>query len=102
MNCECINNSEIGIIASGVSYQHALEVLPDASYLKLGLVYPLPKERIEDFVKRHKRVYVLEDGHPLIEKEIKSFQLQVIGEQLFPRFPEMLHFTPPGVIEEKK
>ncbi len=100
LNCECINNSEIGIIASGVSYQHALEVLPDASYLKLGLVYPLPKERIEDFVKRHKRVYVLEDGHPLIEKEIKSFQLQVIGEQLFPRFPEMLHFTP-GVIEEK-
>lgn len=100
LNRETISGSDIGIIASGVAYEHAREVLPHVSYLKLGLVYPLPRKKIESFVNKHKKVFILEDGHPLIEKEIKSYQLPVIGVEAFPRFPEMLHFTP-GVIEEK-
>ncbi len=91
---------DIGIIATGVAYYYAKEVLPGASFLKLGMVYPLPKKQIEQFIKAHEIVYMLEDGQPLIEKEIKSMGLKIIGESLFPRFPEMLHFTP-DIIENK-
>lgn len=93
-------NEEVGIIATGVSYYYAKEVLPDVSYLKLGLVYPLPEELIKEFVEEHKKVYILEDGHPLIEKEIKSMGYMVQGESIFPRFPDMLYFTP-EIIESK-
>ena len=34
---------EVGIITAGVAYQYAREVFPDASILKLGMVYPLPE-----------------------------------------------------------
>ena len=34
-------NSSIGIITSGVVYHYAKEVLPEASYLKLGMIHPL-------------------------------------------------------------
>jgi indolepyruvate ferredoxin oxidoreductase alpha subunit len=37
---------KIGVIASGVGYQYAREVLPDATYLRLGMAFPsLQKKR---------------------------------------------------------
>ena len=44
---EGINRAEyrdlsLGIVTSGISYQYAREVFPNASILKLGMVYPLP------------------------------------------------------------
>lgn len=95
-----VKNSTIGIIASGVSYLYAKEVLPEASFLKLGLVFPLPKRNIKEFIESHEKVYVIEDGHPIIEKEIKNIGLEVEGESIFPRFPHMLYFTP-DIIQEK-
>ncbi len=35
-----IRSKELGIITSGIAYQHAREVFPEASILKLGMVYP--------------------------------------------------------------
>ncbi|GAU79293.1 thiamine pyrophosphate-dependent enzyme [Fusibacter sp. 3D3] len=92
--------TNMGIIATGIAYYYAKEIFPDASFLKLGMVYPLAEKRIRQFIKTHQDVYLLEDGHPLIEKEIKSMGLKIIGEDLFPRFPEMLYFTP-DIIENK-
>ena len=34
-------SAELGIITSGVCYQHVREALPEASVLKLGMTYPL-------------------------------------------------------------
>lgn len=39
-----INDSSTGIIASGVSYLYAKEVFPEYSFLKLGMIWPLPKK----------------------------------------------------------
>ncbi len=39
----------LGIVSSGPSYQYAREVFPDASFLKLGMVWPLPKKLIAEF-----------------------------------------------------
>jgi indolepyruvate ferredoxin oxidoreductase alpha subunit len=40
-------NGKIGVITSGISYQYAREALGDSvSYLKLGMVFPLPEKLI--------------------------------------------------------
>jgi len=44
-----INRSDVGIITAGLSYHYAKEVFPDYSYLKLGMVYPLPVKLIRKF-----------------------------------------------------
>jgi len=36
-----INDSQFGIITSGVSYNYSKEVFPNYSFLKLGMVWPL-------------------------------------------------------------
>ncbi|MCQ2379855.1 MAG: thiamine pyrophosphate-dependent enzyme [Victivallaceae bacterium] len=58
--------SDIGIVTSGIGYQHAREAAPDASILKLGLSYPQPTELIRDFCKSVKRVFVVEEGDPVL------------------------------------
>ena len=50
------NSTEIGVITSGISYQYAKEALGEnASYLKLGCVYPLPVEKIKAFAAKCKK-----------------------------------------------
>lgn len=78
------NNTEIGVITSGISYQYAKEALGEnASYLKLGCVYPLPVEKIKDFAAKCKKVYVLEELDPFIEAHCKQNGIDVIGKEAF-------------------
>ena len=82
---EIFDNSELGIITSGTSYQYVKEVFGDSvSVLKLGLVNPLPAKLITDFAKKHKRVVVIEELDPVIESFCKSIGLSVEGKNLFP------------------
>lgn len=80
---------EIGVITSGMAYQYAKEVLPEASYLKLGLSYPLPRKKITEFVKSCKTVYVIEELEPIFEEKIKSWGLSVIGKDVIPVIGEL-------------
>lgn len=78
------NSTEIGVITSGISYQYAKEALGEnASYLKLGCVYPLPVEKIKDFADKCKKVYVLEELDPFIEEHCKQNGIDVIGKEAF-------------------
>ncbi|MCP3177883.1 MAG: indolepyruvate ferredoxin oxidoreductase subunit alpha [Desulfuromonadales bacterium] len=77
-------SKEVGVITSGVSYQYAKEVLPEASILKLGLVYPLPKRLIREFAARFKTLYVIEELDPFLEEQILAMGIQVKGKELFP------------------
>ena len=75
----------LGIIASGTAYQYAKEVLgKNASYLKLGLVNPLPDRLILDFAKSVKRLVVIEELDPIIETHCTKLGLKVEGKNLFP------------------
>ncbi len=83
-NTEEINSSEIGVITSGIAYMYAKEALGDkVSYLKLGMVYPLPKDKITEFAKKHKKVYVIEELDPVIEEHCKALGVEVIGKDVF-------------------
>ncbi|NPV89435.1 MAG: indolepyruvate ferredoxin oxidoreductase subunit alpha [Firmicutes bacterium] len=79
----------IGIITSGVVYQYAKEVLPDASYLKLGMTNPLPRRLIEEFVRGVETAYVIEELEPIIEESVRSWGLPVHGKDLMPRMGEL-------------
>ena len=73
------DNQSIGIITSGICYQYAKEALPDASFLKLGIVNPLPKNLIKDFASNVDKLYVIEEGMPFIEEQIRSWGVAVAG-----------------------
>ncbi len=84
-----MGGTNIGIIASGTAYQYAREVFgKDASYLKLGLVNPLPDELIRDFAEKVSRLVVIEELDPIIENHCRALGLRVEGKSLFPMIDE--------------
>ncbi len=79
-----MNSKELGIICSGGVYQYVKEALPEASVLKLGMVYPLPYKMIGDFAKNVKRCIVAEELAPHLETLIKAHGIAVEGKNIFP------------------
>ena len=91
-----LNSSEIGIITAGIPYHYAKDVFPDFSYLKLGMVHPLPVRMIRDFASRVKKLYVIEELDPFIEEQVKAMGIEVTGKDIFPYTNEF----DPGVVEQ--
>ena len=78
------NGSKIGVITSGISYMYAKEALGDkVNYLKLGMVYPLPEQKIKDFAAGCDKVYVIEELDPVFETHCKALGIEVIGKDAF-------------------
>ncbi len=79
-----MRGTEIGIVTSGIPYQYVKEVLPDASVLKLGMVYPLPMDLIRDFAGKVKELFVVEELDPFMEEQIRAAGIAVKGKELLP------------------
>ncbi|MCW4047560.1 MAG: indolepyruvate ferredoxin oxidoreductase subunit alpha [Candidatus Bathyarchaeota archaeon] len=68
--------SDVGIVTSSVSYLYVLEALKmlnlqgKVSILKLGTTYPLPKSTVKAFIKDLKKVVVVEELSPYLEKKV--------------------------------
>ena len=78
-------SSDLGIITSGVAYQHAVEACPDASFLRLGLVHPLPIEKIRAFAASVKTLMVVEEMDGIFEEQIRAAGIRVdIGKDKIP------------------
>ena len=78
-------DKKIGIIAAGSTYMYAREVLGDkASYLKLGMINPLPVKLIRDFASQVETLYVIEELDDVIETHCRKIGVSVIGKELFP------------------
>ena len=75
---------KVGVITAGVAYQYAKEVLPEADVLKLGMVYPLPKQLIREFASKYETVYVVEELDPFLEDQIRAMGIDVKGKDLLP------------------
>ena len=79
----------LGIITSSTCYQYAREVFgPHASILKLGLVNPLPREKILAFAAKVDQVLVLEELDPVIETHCRNLGLTVLGKDRLPMVGE--------------
>ncbi|MGI5882664.1 MAG: indolepyruvate ferredoxin oxidoreductase subunit alpha [Dethiobacteria bacterium] len=77
-------DNRIGIVASGAVYQYAREVFPEATFLKLGMVYPLPEKLIHQFASQVKTVIVIEELDPFFEEQIKLRGIPARGKEIFP------------------
>lgn len=82
-------NRELGVITSGIGYQYAKEALDDVSYLKLGMVYPLPERLIQEFANEVQRLVVVEELEPFFENQVRKMGLAVQGKDLFPVMGEL-------------
>ena len=85
-----INDTKIGIVASGMCYTYAKEVFKDdASYMKLGFTNPLPMEKIKKFASKVDNVYVIEENDPFIEEQLKANNIKCHGKDIFPSYGEL-------------
>lgn len=90
-----INNPDIGIITAGMTYNYAKAVFPEFSYLKLGMVYPLPEKMIREFAAKVKKIYIIEELDPFIEEYVKTLGIKATGKEIFPYTNEF----DPGIIK---
>lgn len=85
-----INDTKIGVISSGVSYLYTKDAFPEWSYLKLGMVWPLPKKMIATFFKKVKKVIIVEELDPFLETEIKAMGYKIFhGKDVIPNMYEL-------------
>jgi len=81
---EINEGTKTGIITSGASYQYAREALGDTvSYLKLGMVNPLPVKLIQEFAAKFDEVIVIEELDDVIEAHCKKIDVNVKGKEVF-------------------
>ena len=80
-----INDKKLGFITAGIAYQYVKEVFPNASVLKFGLVNPISKKLVEDFVNQVETVYVFEELEPVIEEQVRAWGFEVKGKECFTR-----------------
>lgn len=78
-----MNDTKLGIITAGASYQYVKEAVPTASVLKLGCVWPLPMDLIRDFASKVERLVIVEELDPFMETEIKAAGIACEGKSLF-------------------
>ncbi|MFQ5511799.1 MAG: indolepyruvate ferredoxin oxidoreductase subunit alpha [Candidatus Krumholzibacteriia bacterium] len=83
-------NPEVGVIASGIAYQYAREVLPAATYLRVGMAFPFPVDKAREFCRRFETVYVIEEGEPFIEESLRVEGItNILGKTRIPRIGEL-------------
>jgi indolepyruvate ferredoxin oxidoreductase alpha subunit len=89
MNQVIWNKKKLGVVASGVAYQYAREVFPDASFLKLAMTWPLPQKMIKDFAEKVDKLIVVEELDPFLQDNIKSMGVKVSGKEFIPMVGEL-------------
>lgn len=81
-------DNKIGVITSGVAYQYSKEAFGDISFLKLGMVHPLPEKLIAEFASKVETLYVIEELDPFIEEFLKQNGIKCIGKEKLPTMGE--------------
>lgn len=81
---EINEGARFGVITSGTSYNYAKEALGTmASYLKIGIVNPLPKKLFLDFAEKYDTIYCIEELDDILEAHCRKLGIKVIGKELF-------------------
>ena len=74
----------MGIITSSTSYQYVKEVCGDKyPVMKLGMIWPLPEQKIIDFAKTVDTLVVVEELDSFIQTHCKELGLACVGKEKF-------------------
>lgn len=82
-------DSALGVITSGVTWQHVREAAPAASAFRIGTTYPLPLEKLRAFARSVERCLVVEEGDPYFVEQLRTAGIPVEGKPEEYRFGEM-------------
>ena len=75
---------KIGIITSSTSYQYVKEVCGDQyPVLKLGMIWPMPKQKIIDFANSVDQLVIVEELDSFIETHCRQLGINCIGKEMF-------------------
>ncbi len=81
-----------GFICAGVAYNYVKEAFPSAPVLKLGMVWPLPEEKIRAFAAGLDELVVVEELDPFLETHIRAMGIACHGKDLIPAMGELNSF----------
>ncbi len=74
------NDKSVGVVCAGNAYNNVKEALPNASILKLGIVYPIDDALIQSFADEVDTLYVIEELEPFFEDHIKALGINASGK----------------------
>ena len=73
-------NPDQGVITMGLPFQSLMDAVQKADrppdIFKLGIVYPLPRKALLNFLAKHASVKIIEELDDLVEKEIKALAFE--------------------------
>ena len=82
---------KMGIITSSTSYQYVKEVLGDTyPVMKLGMIWPMPEQKILDFAKSVDQLVIVEELDSFIEAHCRDLGLACVGKSHFPNIDELM------------
>ena len=87
-------DTSIGIITSSTCYQYVKEACGDRyPVLKLGMINPLPVEKLKAFAAGVQKLVVVEELDGIIEAHCRALGLEVSGKELFSPIGELSQNT---------
>ncbi len=89
LNVETRGDPRLGIVTAGVTARHAREAAPEASFLELKTLHPLPIEKIRAFAASVERCVVVEEGDAYLADRIRAAGIAVESKPEPFRFGEL-------------
>ena len=87
---EAGNDNAMGIITSSTSYQYVKEVVGDTyPVMKLGMIWPLPEQKIKDFASSVEKLVIVEELDSFIEAHCKNLGIECVGKEMFSCIDEL-------------
>ena len=82
-------DKSMGIVTSSTSYQYVKEVCGDKyPVLKLGMIWPMPEQKIRDFAASVDKLVVVEELDSFIENHCRQLGIACEGKETFPCIDE--------------
>ena len=92
---------KMGIITSSTSYQYVKEVCGDRyPVMKLGMIWPLPEEKIIEFARTVSTLVIVEELDGFIEDHCRNLGLACVGKSNFSNIDELLPLTVAAQLSE--
>lgn len=88
-------DAQLGIVTSGVTYQHVREALPQASVFKLGMTFPIPARALSEFADSVEELHAVEELSPFLVGRLRLAGIK-IADPLVPLIGELT----PGAVAE--
>ena len=88
-------NASWGVVTSGVNYLYVMEALEilglfDVPVFKIGMTYPFPATRLQEFAQGLRKIVVIEDLEGFLEFQLKrhafdlNLSFEAVGKELIP------------------